>query len=123
MIEIEFTEQDIAQLHYERFHHPDPHVQQRLEVVYLKALGLPHKEIGRIARQSQKTVRRDLRLYQDGGIDALKQDHHYRPTSELDLHRETIEAEFKAKPPKTIKEAIDRVEKLTGIRRSPTQMR
>lgn len=94
-----------------------------MEVVYLKALGLPHKEIGWLARVSQKTLRRCLRLYETGGIEALKQDNHYRPTSDLDKHRETIEADFKAKPPKTISEAIDRVERLTGLRRSPTQMR
>ena len=41
MIQIEFTQADIEQLHYERFHHPHPRVQQRMEALYLKALGQP----------------------------------------------------------------------------------
>lgn len=123
MISITFTESDINALHKERFHHPDPRVQLRLEIVYLKALGYSHQEIGRITQVSQKTVRRCLRLYCEGGIDTLKADNSYRPTSQLDQHGNTIEAEFKSKPPKSIVEAQKRIEDLTGIRRSLSQIR
>src|SRR3989304_4561172 len=123
MLKIEYTDQDLEQLHYERFHHPDPQVQRRMEVVYLDALGYPRQEIEKIARVSQKTIRRCVRLFQAGGIEALKQDKRYRPVSALAPHRETLEVEFKTKPPKSIPEAIERVEQKTGIRRSPTQMR
>lgn len=123
MIRNEYPEQDIEQLHYERFHHPDPQVQKRMEVVYLDALGYSRQETEKITRLSQKTIRRCLRLYQEGGLEALKQDKRYRPVSALEPHREAIEAEFKAKPPRSIKEAIERVEQMTGIRRSPTAMR
>jgi transposase len=123
MIRITFTESDINTLHKERFQHPDPRVQLRLEIVYLKGLGYSHQEIGRITQVSQKTVRRCLRLYCQGGIDALKADNSYRPTSQLEQHRNTIEAEFKAKPPKSVAEARESIEELTGIRRSPSQVR
>lgn len=123
MIRNEYPEQDIEQLHYERFHHPDPQVQKRMEVVYLDALGYSRQETEKITRLSQKTIRRCLRLYQEGGLEALKQDKRYRPVSDLEPHREAIEAEFKAKPPRSINEAIERVEQMTGIRRSPTAMR
>jgi len=46
-----------------------------------------------------------------------------RPTSELALHQGTLEAAFKADLPRTINEAVERIEQLTGIRRSPTQVR
>ena len=123
MIKIEFTQEEIKQLHYERFHHPHPRVQQRIETVYLKALGYSHQEIGRVMRISQNSLRSYLEAYQAGGIEGLKQLNFYHPTSELNDHQETLEAEFKANPPKTINEAIERIEKLTGIRRSPTQVR
>ena len=123
MLKIEYTEQDIEQLHHERFHHPHPQVQQRMEVVYLDALASSRQEIEKIARVSPKTIRRCLRLYQQGGIEALKQDKRYRPVSALEPHRDAIKAEFTAKPPKTINEAIERVEQMTRIRRNPTQMR
>lgn len=66
MIQLEFTEADIEQLHYERFHHPHPRVQQRMEAVYLKALGYSHQEICRIVRINPKTLRRSLQAYKKG---------------------------------------------------------
>jgi len=50
----------------------------------------------------------------------LKGLHFHQPVSELDEHIETLKAEFEARPPATINEAVER---LTGIRRSPTQVR
>jgi transposase len=123
MIQIAFTAEEIEQLHYERFHHPHPRVRQKMEAVYLKALGYSHQEIGRIVRISQKTLRSYLRAYQRGGLEALKQVNFYRPTSALGTHQEMLRAEFEARPAKSIKEAGDRIEKLTGMRRSPTQVR
>ena len=37
MIHIEFTEQQVEDLSYERYHHPHPRVQQKMEVLYLKS--------------------------------------------------------------------------------------
>jgi len=123
MIKIEFTDKEIEELHYQRFHHPHPRVQQRMEALYLKALNYSHQEIGRIVGVSQKTLRGYVRMYQTGGIEALKKLNFYQPSSDLDQHQERLEAEFKAKPPKSINEAADRIEQLTGIRRCPTQIR
>ena len=53
MIEIEFTEEEIKQLHYERRYHPHPRVRQRMEAVYLKCLEYSHQEIGRILQVDQ----------------------------------------------------------------------
>jgi transposase len=64
-----------------------------------------------------------LASIQKGGLDELKRLNFRRPTSELAFHQETVEAVFKAEPPRTINEAADRIERLTGIRRSPTQVR
>jgi len=122
MIEIEFSSEAVEQLHYERRYRPHPRVRQRMEAVYLKALGYQHQEIGYIVGISQKTLRGYLRMYQVGGIEALKVLNFYRPKSELDDHREQLKAEFEARPAKSINEAVQRIEKLTGIRRSPTQV-
>lgn len=92
-------------------------------MVYLKALGFSHNEIGRIVRLSQPTIRSYLELYQAGGIERLKHLNFYCPIGELENHRGKLKAEFEAKPPKIINEAVERIEKLTGIRRSPTQIR
>jgi transposase len=123
MIKIEFSSEEIEQLHHERRYHPHPRVRQRMEALYLKALDYPHQEIGQIMQISQKTLRGYLRRYQEGGIDALKRLNFYQPKSELVEHLEVLKEEFNARPPKTINEAVKRIEDLTGIRRSPTQVR
>ncbi|MCP4082065.1 MAG: IS630 family transposase, partial [Planctomycetaceae bacterium] len=122
MIEIEFDSEVVEQLHYERRYHPHPRVRQRMNAVYLKAIGYQHQEIGRIVGIGQKALRSYLRMYQAGGIEALKALNFYRPQSDMDDYREQLKAEFEARPAKSIKEAVKRIEKLTGIRRSPTQV-
>jgi len=122
MIKIEFSAEEVEQLHYERRFHPHPRVRQRMETVYLKAIGYQHQEIGRIVGISQKTLRGYLQMYQAGGIEALKELNFYRPQSELEDYGEQLKAEFEARPAKSINEAVQRIEELTGIRRSPTQV-
>ena len=122
MLKLKFTPAIIDQLHHERTRHPHPRVRQRMEALYLKALGLSHKEIGRIVRISQTTLREYLQMYQEGGIDALKELNFHQPQSDLDDHQDSLRQEFEQRPPPTIDEAVDRIEKLTGLRRSPTQV-
>ena len=73
MLRIEFTAEEIKRLDYERYHHPHPRVQRRMEAVYLKALGLPRHEISRVAGIGENTLRGYLRDYQAGGIERLKE--------------------------------------------------
>ena len=73
MITIEFTQEEIDALEYERYHHPDPKVQKRMEVLYLKGQGLKHKEMCRLCRISRTTLVTYLEKYRDGGIERLKE--------------------------------------------------
>ena len=123
MIRIEISEADLKALQREKQSHPDPRVRRRMETLHLKGLGYSHQEIGRIVGISQKTLRSYLRLYQAGGLEALQRRQFYQPQSALAPHRATLAAEFKAKPAQSMKEAADRVEKLTQVRRSPDQVR
>jgi transposase len=122
MIKLKFTTEIIDQLHRERTQHPHPRVRQRMETVYLKALGLSQQEIGRIVRLSQTTLREYLLLYQQGGIEALKELNFNQPKSDLDDHQEEIRQEFEKKPPASLAEAAARIEEMTGISRSQSQI-
>jgi transposase len=123
MLTIDFPPQDIDALHFERFHHPHPRVQLKMEVVYLKSQGLPHQEICRLTRISENTLRTYLRQYQEGGVERLKQTDWDGPTSELSDHRQTIEEHFRSNPPRSTAQAAADIERLTGIRRGLTQVR
>jgi transposase len=123
MLQLTFTNEDIQQLHYERFHHPHPHVQRKMEALYLKSQGYPHWEICQLVQVSEPTLLSYLRDYQAGGIEQLKVLKFYRPQSELKQHQESLEAYFRQHPPKTLAQAAAKIEELTGIRRSREQIR
>jgi transposase len=94
-----------------------------MEALWLKSPGLAPQRIAPLCTLSGNPLRAYLKLYQAGGIEALKQLNFYRPPSRLSEQRETLEAHLRAHPPHTIHEAISVIEALTGIRRSPTQVR
>jgi transposase len=123
MIHIAFTPDDIDALHHERFHHPHPRVQEKMEAVYLKGRGLPHKEICRLSRTSENTLRSYLRQFQEGGVERLKRLDFARPVSELADHRDALEDYFRKNPPRSAAQAAADIERLTGIRRGLTQVR
>lgn len=123
MIHIDFTPEQIDALHHERFHHPHPRVQLKMEAVYLKSQGLPHHDICRLARISENTLRSYLRQFQDGGVESLKRTDWDGPTSELADHRRAIEDHFRKNPPRSTAQAATDIERITGIRRGPTQVR
>ena len=110
-------------LNYERYHHPMPLVQRRMEALWLKSHSLPHAQIATLVGISENTLREYFELYQAGGIERLKEVNIYRPESELMQHYSSLEAYFKANPPTSIKEAQAEIEQLTGIKRSETQVR
>jgi transposase len=123
MIRLEFSDTEIEVLLHQKRNHRDARVRRRMEALQLKALGYSHQEIGQMVGISQKTLRDYLRLYQTGGIEALKARNFYQPQSALEPYRALLEAEFKARPAQSMKEAADRIEKLTQVRRSPDQVR
>ena len=84
---------------------------------------MPHHLISQIAGVCENTMRDYFVLYQTGGIEGLKVLHSYRPTSALQAPATTLEAHFRDKPVATIKKAQAEIEHLTGIKRSPTQVR
>ena len=85
--------------------------------------GLPHHQIAQLCAISANTLRSYLKLYHTGGVEALKQLNFHCPQSLLRAHQDTIEAQVRAHPPQTINEAVAMLAALTGIKRSPTQVR
>ncbi len=94
-----------------------------MEALWLKSQGLPHKDICRLTEISKGTSCAYLRAYQQGGIEKLKELNFYRPSSELAAHASTLEDYFHQHPPASLKEAMARIEELTGIKRSEVQVR
>lgn len=123
MRRFEFTDEQIEAINRGRFEHPDPHVQRRLEILWLKAHGEKHERIAQLAGVGRATVQRVLSMFHEGGLEKVRILNWHHPTSELEEHRSTIEADFREQPPHTISEACERIEQLTGVRRQETQVR
>jgi transposase len=123
VLHLQFTAEAVAALESERFHHPHPRVQRRMEALWLKSQGLPHGQIARLTGVSANTLRAYFRLFQHGGVAALKRFDTHRPVSDLDRHRRSLEDHFLEHPFATAKEAQAVIARLTGIERSPTQVR
>ena len=72
MLRIKFTAEEVELLRSERFSHPHPRVQMKMEALLLKSQGLSHKEIGDILDVCQETLRGYFEQYMNGGIEGLK---------------------------------------------------
>jgi transposase len=122
-MQLEFTPEILEVLNYERYRHPLPLVQRRMEALWLKSHGLLHGQIAQLVNITENTLRDYFQLYVDGGVERLKEVAIQGPESALQEHYASLEAYFRAHPPATIKEAQSKIEALTGIKRSETQVR
>jgi transposase len=119
-----FTDADQQALHKERFEHPHPRVQQRMEALWLISQGLVYSEVARLSGVSEATVDRYVALYRHGGLDGLRQLHWGKSSvSELVGHKDSLEESFRKNPPHTVAEARQRIQDETGITRGLTQVR
>jgi len=122
-IQLEFTPEILKELYYHRYRHLAPLVQRRMDALWLKAHGLPHAQIAELVGITENTLREYFELYQQGGIEKLKELNYYRPESELKEHVTSLETYFRDHPPASIKEAQKKIELITGVQRSETQVR
>jgi transposase len=118
-----FSEADLQVLSEQRYEHPDPRVQQRLEVLWLISQGLTRQKAAQLAGVSRATAQRYITIYRQQGINGLQTFHWCKPVSELEKHRHNLAESFTQNPPHTVAEACQRIEDETGVKRRPTQVR
>lgn len=118
-----FGPDDLRVLSSERYAHPDPRVQRRMEVVWLISQGETQVRAGQLARVSKATVERYVAIYRSRGVAGLREFHWVQPVSVLELHRSSLEESFRTNPPHTVAEARERIKALTGLERGESQVR
>jgi hypothetical protein len=89
--QFEFSPEDVEEINYQRYHHLAPIVQRRMDAIRLKAYGLLHKQIVEIIGITENTLRDYFELYEQGGLEKLKEIHYYQPESELKEHIVSLE--------------------------------
>ena len=124
MSRLTVSEEDQQALHQERYEHPHPRVQKRMEAIWLISQGQTYPQAARLTGVSDATVDRYVALYRQGGLEALRELNWGKSsTSELLDHRDSLEESFRKNPPHTVAEASQRIKEATGIERGPTQVR
>ncbi len=118
-----FPEAVVEEIARDRYYHPDPRVQQRMEILWLKSKNQTHGDIAELARVSRSTVQRALRIYAAEGLDGIRSFGWKGQPSALTPHTATIEAAFREHPPHTAHEAARRIEELTSVRRKVSRVR
>jgi len=122
MLTYQISEADLADANYERFHHQEALVQKRMHTLFLKGHGYEQQTIADILSLHRNTVGTYLRLYREGGMEALRQVNYQGSQSPLRAHHFAIERTFREQPPQSAQEAAARIEQLTGIKRSARQI-
>jgi transposase len=125
MLPLNLSKAEIQKLKYERFHYPCPIVQKRLTAVLLFAtvVNASLSTIGLMSGLHRHSVVHWVKVYEKEGIESLFMVNYGTNQSKLEKHTESIISSFQAKPPMHAREAKARIEQMTGMSRSPTQVR
>jgi len=120
---VQLTAAELEVVNAERESHPQSHVRRKMLVLWLLHCGLTRAKAATVACLGRATVQRYVAVYRDGGLDGLRQWDVTGPVSDLASFTDAIRASLTAAPVRTVAEACDRIEQLTGLRREPTQVR
>jgi transposase len=123
MRRFEFTEEELRTIAHERYYHPNPRVQRRMEILWLKSKGETHERIADLAKVGRRTVQRLLDSFEKGRLEFVRSFGEKGRENGLAPHCETLEASFRERPPRSVAEARQRIKELTGIERGFTQVR
>ena len=124
MLQLNLGKAETQRLKYESFYYPCPVVQKRIHAVYMKAtVKASNSTIGLLSGLNRQSVGHWIHIYQTDGFDALCQFNYGTNKSQLENHSVSIFQSFAERPPMSSCEAKSRIEELTGISRSPTQVR
>jgi transposase len=118
-----FSPEVLAEIRHDRYHHPHPRVQRKMEVLWLKSRGLTHAAIAEFAGVAPRSVQRYLDEFEQGGLDRVRRLGWQGKHGELDEHHACLEDYFLEHPPRSAREAQQAIERLTGIRRGLSQVR
>jgi transposase len=118
-----FSPEVLAEIRHDRYHHPHPRVQRKMEVLWLKSRGLTHAEIAALADVSPRSVQRYLDAFAEGGLSRLRRLGWQGKRAALDEHQASLEDYFLENPPRSAREAQEAIQRLTGIRRGLSQVR
>jgi transposase len=118
MIEKQFDE-----LFPEMILNTNPRVRKKCFVVYLRKKGYRRKEVAELLRIDEDTVSNYTKNYDESGLPGLLEENYHQPKSQLEPYTEQLKELFKKQLPHTVNQAIEMIDKETGICLKPSACR
>lgn len=122
-LRIQLTESEQMLVQRNRLKHEKVVVRRKMDVLWSLHFGHTRAEAAAITGVARGTVQRYVADYREGGLEALFRSERTVPVSEMEDHREILLASFRETPLRSVAEAAERIEQLTGLRRGPSQVR
>jgi transposase len=122
-LRIQLTQEQQRVVNEERSAHPNPRIREKMLVLWLLHNGVTRQGASKIVGASRATVQRYVAAFREGGLEGLRQRDPNRPASEMAAYRDLIRESFEEQPVRTVAEACERIFRLTGLRRGPSQVR
>jgi transposase len=120
---VRLTEEQQRIVNEERVAHPNLRVREKMLVIWLLHCGATRDKAAEIVGIGRATVQRYVAAFRAGGLEGLRPWNPHRPSSEMAADRDLIRESFEKQPARTVAEACDRIFRLTGLRRGPSQVR
>ena len=124
MIRLTFSDHEINDIG-EAMDNPSIHGRFKKKLMALKMhnLRVENKVIAATLCITDDSVTNYIKQYRDGGLTAVLEDKAYRPGSSLAPFMQCLRCFFTVNPPSTAKEAMEQVERITGIKLGEEQIR
>jgi transposase len=124
MIKLLLTDRNISDI-YEALDDPmiDQRNKNRLLMIIMHHEGANNSFISSCMKLCPNTVTNYIKSYRNGGIGQLIENRYYCPSSSLAPFMPCIECCFKITPVQNAKDAVARIETMTGLKVSESQVR
>lgn len=123
-IELQLTKKDLKIISKRRIDHANKKIRQRLQALWFANQSeFTAETIARYTGLSKRSIFEIIKTYKELGLEKVMELSPRRQKSQLEGFSELIKDEFDKEPPRSIKEAKIKIEELTGIKRSETQIR
>lgn len=124
MIQLKLTDEEVIDITEAL---DDPSISDKnktkLLVIRMHGEGAKHGFIAKVLNLHANTITNQLKEYQSGGLPRTLEDKYYRPSSSLEPFFECLKCSFLITPVADAKQAVARIESLSGIRLSESQTR
>jgi transposase len=92
-------------------------------VVYLRKKGYQREEVAELLRIDEDTVTNYTKKYDESGLQGLLEENYHHPKSQLEPYTEQLKELFNKQVPHTVNQAIEMIDKETGICLKPSACR